>query len=133
MAGESAIAAIIRAFQPIQESVRDAAFPWEPRPVAVPSGEAADRVASAGSSRHRIYAEFVHFVDGRLITHDREVLDRLLQYGPTAATSSDQQNPPSWSFLAPAPSPWSSEATDIARSCGTTRPPRGRGVAYYLN
>ncbi len=31
------------------------------------------------------YAEFVHFVDGSLTTHDREVLDRLLRYGPSAA------------------------------------------------
>lgn len=29
------------------------------------------------------YAEFVHFVDGALSVRDREVLDRLLHYGPT--------------------------------------------------
>ena len=31
-----------------------------------------------------VYAEFIHFVDGSLTTHDRELLDRLLCYGPAA-------------------------------------------------
>ena len=66
-----------------------------------------------------IYAEFIHFVDGRLITHDREVLDRLLQYGPTA-TQRHLTSEPTF-LVVPRPgtrSPWSSKATDIARNCG---------------
>ena len=66
-----------------------------------------------------IYAEFVHFVDGRLITHDREVLDRLLQYGPTA-TQRHLTSEPTF-LVVPRPgtrSPWSSKATDIAPRIG---------------
>ena len=81
-----------------------------------------------------IYAEFIHFVDGRLITHDREVLDRLLQYGPTATQRHVTSEP---TFLVvPRPgtrSPWSSKATDIAHNCGLQHVRRiERGVAYYL-
>ena len=80
------------------------------------------------------YAEFVHFVDGRLTTHDREVLDRLLHYGPTAAQRHLTGEP---TFLViPRPgtiSPWSSKATDIAHNCGLQHVRRiERGVAYYL-
>ncbi|QQS54501.1 MAG: phosphoribosylformylglycinamidine synthase [Candidatus Competibacteraceae bacterium] len=81
-----------------------------------------------------VYAEFVHFVDGRLITHDREVLDRLLQYGP-AATQRHLGGEPAF-LVVPRPgtlSPWSSKATDIARNCGLQHVRRiERGVAYYL-
>ena len=81
-----------------------------------------------------IYAEFVHFVDGRLITHDREVLDRLLQYGPTA-TQRHLTSEPTF-LVVPRPgtrSPWSSKATDIARNCGLQHVRRiERGVAYYF-
>ncbi len=81
-----------------------------------------------------VYAEFVHFVDGRLVTHDREVLDRLLQYGP-AATQRHLGGEPTF-LVVPRPgtlSPWSSKATDIARNCGLRHVRRiERGVAYYL-
>ena len=81
-----------------------------------------------------VYAEFVHFVDGDLITRDREVLDRLLQYGP-AATQRHLINEPTF-LVVPRPgtlSPWSSKATDIARNCGLQHVRRiERGVAYYL-
>ena len=81
-----------------------------------------------------VYAEFIHFVDGRLITHDRAVLDRLLRYGPTAAQRHLTGEP---TFLVvPRPgtiSPWSSKATDIAHNCGLSHVRRiERGVAYYL-
>ena len=80
------------------------------------------------------YAEFIHFVEGRLITHDREVLDRLLQYGPSAEQRHLISEP---TFLVvPRPgtlSPWSSKATDIARNCGLQHVRRiERGVAWYL-
>ncbi|MDG4584141.1 MAG: phosphoribosylformylglycinamidine synthase [Candidatus Competibacter sp.] len=82
-----------------------------------------------------IYAEFVHFVDGRLTAHDREVLERLLQYGPAAIQRHLGGEP---AFLViPRPgtcSPWSSKATDIARNCGLQHVRRiERGVAYYLD
>ncbi len=81
-----------------------------------------------------VYAEFVHFVDGRLITRDREVLDRLLRYGPTA-TQRHLTSEPTF-LVVPRPgtlSPWSSKATDIARNCGLQHIRRiERGVAYYL-
>ena len=81
-----------------------------------------------------VYAEFVHFVDGSLTTHDREVLDRLLRYGPTAMQRHLTGEP---TFLViPRPgtiSPWSSKATDIAHNCGLQHVRRiERGVAYYL-
>ncbi len=81
-----------------------------------------------------VYAEFVHFVDGRLTAHDREVLDRLLQYGP-AATQRHLDGEPTF-LVVPRPgtlSPWSSKATDIARNCGLQHVRRiERGVAYYI-
>ncbi len=81
-----------------------------------------------------VHAEFVHFVDGSLTTHDREVLDRLLHYGPTATQRHLTSEP---TFLViPRPgtiSPWSSKATDIAHNCGLHHVRRiERGVAYYL-
>ncbi|HRZ24462.1 MAG TPA: phosphoribosylformylglycinamidine synthase, partial [Candidatus Contendobacter sp.] len=81
-----------------------------------------------------VYAEFVHFVDGSLTTHDREVLDRLLRYGPTA-TQHHLTGEPTF-LVIPRPgtiSPWSSKATDIAHNCGLQHVRRiERGVAYYL-
>ncbi len=80
------------------------------------------------------YAEFVHFVDGTLTSHDREILDRLLRYGPTTTQRHLTGDP---AFLViPRPgtiSPWSSKATDIAHNCGLQHIRRiERGVAYYL-
>jgi len=81
-----------------------------------------------------VYAEFVHFVDGSLTTHDREVLDRLLHYGPTA-TQRHLTGEPTL-LVIPRPgtiSPWSSKATDIAHNCGLQHVRRiERGAAYYL-
>ena len=81
-----------------------------------------------------VYAEFVHFVDGSLTTHDREVLDRLLHYGPTATQRHLTGEP--ILLVIPRPgtiSPWSSKATDIAHNCGLQHVRRiERGAAYYL-
>ena len=81
-----------------------------------------------------VYAEFIHFVDGSLTTHDRELLDRLLCYGPAALQRHLHGEP---TFLViPRPgalSPWSSKASDIARHCGLPHVRRiERGVAWYL-
>ncbi|MBE2294459.1 MAG: phosphoribosylformylglycinamidine synthase, partial [Phycisphaerales bacterium] len=81
-----------------------------------------------------VYAEFIHFVDGRVITQDRKILDRLLQYGP-AATQRHLDGEPTF-LIVPRPgtrSPWSSKATDIVHNCGLHQVRRiERGVAYYL-
>ncbi len=81
------------------------------------------------------YAEFLHVVDGSLTTHDREVLDRLLRYGPTA-TQRHLTGEPIF-LVVPRPgtiSPWSSKATDIAHNCGLGSVRRiERGIAWYLD
>ena len=81
-----------------------------------------------------VYAEFIHFVDGRLTTHDREILDRLLHYGSSTPQRHLSGEP---IFLVTprhgAISPWSSKATDIAHNCGLSHVRRiERGVAFYL-
>ncbi|MFZ1827172.1 MAG: phosphoribosylformylglycinamidine synthase [Candidatus Competibacteraceae bacterium] len=97
----------------------------------------------------RIRAEFVHFVEGSLTIPDREVLERLLQYGPRTITSQllsltgsriEARGEPTAAplfLVIPRPgtiSPWSSKATDIAHHCGLQRIRRiERGVAYYLD
>ncbi len=82
-----------------------------------------------------VYAEFAHFVDGSLTVYEREVLDRLLRYGP-AATRPQPDGAPLF-LVIPRPgtiSPWSSKATDIAHNCGLRRVRRiERGVSYYVD
>lgn len=81
-----------------------------------------------------VYAEFIHFVDGRLTTHDREILDRLLHYGSSTPQRHLSGEP--IFLVTPRPgaiSPWSSKATDIAHNCGLSHVRRiERGVAFYL-
>jgi phosphoribosylformylglycinamidine synthase len=93
-----------------------------------------------------VRAEFVHFVDGSLTAVDREVLDRLLHYGPApshqlavAGARSEGHTDPSGApllLVVPRPgtiSPWSSKATDILHNCGLRRIHRiERGVAWFL-
>ncbi len=82
-------------------------------------------------------AAFLHFVDldGTLDAAAQAVLERLLRYGPSAPD--DLPDPPG-RLLVVVPrigtiSPWSSKATDIARSCGLTGVRRlERGIAYRL-
>jgi phosphoribosylformylglycinamidine synthase len=80
-------------------------------------------------------AEFVHFVDGSVAVHERELVDRLLQYGPNATEARSDGAP--LFLVTPRPgtiSPWSSKATDIAHNCGLRQVRRvERGVAYYLD
>jgi phosphoribosylformylglycinamidine synthase len=80
-------------------------------------------------------AEFVHFVDtdGELPEPERAVLERLLQDGaepaPPAAGGTRLWVVPRLGTI----SPWSSKATDIAKSCGLARVRRiERGVAWSL-
>ena len=83
-----------------------------------------------------LYAEFIHFVDTAkpCNSHEQEILERLLHYGPRASTQ--PLNNTSTVLVVPRPgtlSPWSSKATDITHNCGLTQIHRiERGVAYYL-
>ncbi len=82
-----------------------------------------------------LHAEFVHFVDGLLNAPEREVLERLLRYGPHQQTPKQSTAP--LFLVIPRPgtiSPWSSKATDIAHNCGLRRIHRiERGIAYYFD
>ncbi len=82
-----------------------------------------------------IAAEYWHFVSLKapLAAPDRGILERILSYGPASADIAERGD-----MLLVVPrigtiSPWSSKATDIARSCGLARVERiERGVAYYI-
>lgn len=96
----------------------------------------------------RVHAEFAHFVDGSLSAPEREVLERLLRYGPRPTASQElavagtsrrtAQDPLDTPLLLVIPrpgtiSPWSSKATDIAHNCGLRHIRRiERGVAYCI-
>lgn len=84
---------------------------------------------------HDVYAEFVHFADlsGPLSEPEREILQKLLTYGPKIAEHSPQGL---LILVTPRPgtiSPWSSKATNIAHNCGLKQIYRlERGIAYYV-
>jgi phosphoribosylformylglycinamidine synthase len=83
-----------------------------------------------------IYAEYVHLADieGELTESDRNTLQALLTYGPTAAA---QETNGRLFLVAPRPgtiSPWSSKATDIAHNAGLANVQRlERAAAYYVS
>ena len=82
-----------------------------------------------------IAAEFAHIVDvgETLSDQERQVLDRLLQYGPRAEAHGVSGLP-----LLVVPrigtiSPWSSKATDVAHNCGLGKVKRiERGIWYTV-
>ncbi|MFM1851525.1 MAG: Phosphoribosylformylglycinamidine synthase [Verrucomicrobiota bacterium] len=92
-------------------------------------------LTAAGLPVRAVTADFVHVCElaGDLSPKEREVLEKLLTYGPTrqaaAATGFVQ-------VVAPRPgtiSPWSSKATDIAHICGLSQVKRiERVIAYTL-
>ncbi len=83
-------------------------------------------------------ATFVHFadVDGELTRDEREILERLLQYGPRPSGRATRATVAMGRHLLVVPrigtiSPWSSKATDIAHICGLRRVRRiERGISY---
>src|SRR5690606_36244458 len=82
---------------------------------------------------------FVHFaeLESGLDDGERDVLDRLLRYGPKAEEGLGAGvGVESFFLVVPRPgtiSPWSSKATDIARNCGLGKVRRlERGIAYTL-
>jgi len=96
------------------------------------------RVRRAVPDLRALGAEFVHFVDtaGELDAGEIRVLEQLLRYGP-AAPAGRPGGERAHFIVVPrigTISPWSSKATDIARSCGLTRVHRlERGVAYRVD
>ena len=83
-----------------------------------------------------VAARYWHFVqlDAPLEPADRQVLERLLRYGPTLETGVERGR---LVLVVPRPgttSPWSSKATDIARVCGLAAIRRiERGIAYHVD
>jgi phosphoribosylformylglycinamidine synthase len=93
------------------------------------------RVAEALGRPLSVYAEYLHFADlkGDLTDGERDVLGRLLRYGPSLPGHDPEGQ---LVLVVPRPgtiSPWSTKATDIARNCGLTQVRRlERGTAFYL-
>ena len=81
-------------------------------------------------------AEYIHFVEfnGDLAGSDRQLMERLLDYGPAHGTTSQEGQ---LFLVIPRPgtiSPWSSKATDIAHNCGLGQVRRiERGIAYWVD
>ncbi len=107
-----------------------------------------DGLKAAGVPVDRATAEFVHVVEteGELGQADRQVLDRLLTYGPAVGRPlADRQSSPERHGASAGPtsitlivaprigtiSPWSSKATDIAHICGLTAIKRIERVVAY--
>ncbi len=91
---------------------------------------------TAGLPARAISAEFVHVVEvaGELTSTERGVLEKILTYGPSRASATVTGI---LQVAAPRPgtiSPWSSKATDIARTCGLAKIKRiERVVAYTID
>jgi len=100
------------------------------------------RLRAVDAGIESLEARFVHFVDLRrpLDGREREVLARLLTYGPRAAESTASVVAPAAEagriLVVPRPgtlSPWSSKATDIAQVCGLDAVRRiERGIDYRV-
>ncbi len=82
-------------------------------------------------------ARFVHFAEVArpLEASEREILTRLLTYGPAAGRSAEEESGERVLVVPRAGtiSPWSSKATDIVQVCGLASVRRvERGIAYRL-
>ena len=94
-----------------------------------------DSVRAASPRVASLSARYVHFAEAEeeLTEGQREVLERLLTYGPTR-----RQHASDGTLILVIPrfgtiSPWSSKATDIAHNCGLAAVHRiERGVAYRI-
>ncbi|HEY4246981.1 MAG TPA: phosphoribosylformylglycinamidine synthase [Lacunisphaera sp.] len=93
-------------------------------------------LVAAGIPARAVGAEFIHIVEttGELDAGQREVLEKLLTYGPSRAAVEVNGIA---QIVAPRPgtiSPWSSKATDIAHICGLTTVKRiERVIAYTID
>jgi phosphoribosylformylglycinamidine synthase len=96
-----------------------------------------DRLTALEPSVTGLDARFIHFidVDRALAVAEREILERLLTYGPRIEAATGSQ-PGELLLVVPREgtiSPWSSKATDIAHVCGLESIRRiERGVAYRV-
>jgi phosphoribosylformylglycinamidine synthase len=93
-------------------------------------------LVSAGLPARAVSAEFVHVAEltGELTPAEHSVLEKLLTYGPSRASTAVAGLV---QIVAPRPgtiSPWSSKATDIAHICGLANLKRiERVVAYTID
>ncbi len=90
-------------------------------------------LAASGLPARALSAEFVHVaeVSEELTAAEREVLEKLLTYGPRRVTAPVKGL---LQVVAPRPgtiSPWSSKATDIAHICGLAKVKRIERVFAY--
>lgn len=94
---------------------------------------------SAAPTVKAVAASFVHFgeLEAELSNAEQEVLEQLLQYGPSAEERTAPPADARLFLVVPRPgtiSPWSSKATDIAHNSGLASVKRiERGVAYYVD
>ena len=94
------------------------------------------RLGGEAAGIRGIDARFVHFadLDGALDTPSKDLLDRLLEYGPKRAAVHEHGD---LFLVVPRPgtiSPWSSKCTDIVHNAGLTSVRRvERGIAYYVD
>ena len=95
-----------------------------------------DKLSEQNIKVNALSTEFIHLVDVSepLSAEERNVLDKLLTYGPKR---SQQEQAGDVFFVSPRPgtiSPWSSKATDIAHNCGLNKINRiERGCAFYVD
>ncbi len=94
------------------------------------------RLKEANLPVEDIQAEFLHFIayDGDLTVEQRDILGKLLEYGPKSSPSAIEGRQftviPRFGTI----SPWSSKATDIAHNAGLTSVLRiERGVRYTFS
>ena len=94
-----------------------------------------DQLKLVAPTVENVYAEFQHFAElaTELSTQHKDVLAKLLTYGPKAEIKAAQGELflvlPRFGTI----SPWSSKATDIAHNCGLEVVKRlERGIAYYI-
>ena len=95
-------------------------------------------LAPAVSAIDARFAHFAHLEDAELTDSDRQILERLLDYGPRRSDGTPPEaRDPQLVLVVPrlgTISPWSSKATDIVHGCGLTRVVRlERGTAYRLS
>ena len=94
------------------------------------------RLGGEAAGIRGIGTRFVHFadVDGTLDAAARQLLERLLEYGPKRAAVDERGT---LFLVVPRPgtlSPWSSKATDIVHNAGLTSVRRvERGIAYWID
>jgi phosphoribosylformylglycinamidine synthase len=99
------------------------------------------RLQALDSRVTALESRFEHFADLQrpLATAEREVLERLLTYGPRIDSAADSEAAHGGENILVVPregtiSPWSSKATDIARVCGLDAVLRvERGIRYRLH